>query len=92
MPQPVQVSEIPYSEFKDDLAAGQVLKVEIDEASISGEMVGADGAHVSFTTRVIPTGDAGLVDELEAAGIPYGVGEPASPDPMLMLLRLLPSG
>jgi cell division protease FtsH len=94
IPQPAQVRDIPYSEFKDELKAGQIISVVIEDTRITGRMaVSGDVARnqtVQFSTTVIPTGDPKLVDELEAAKIEFGVAQPAGPDAGTILLRLLP--
>jgi cell division protease FtsH len=94
IPQPPQVRDIPYSQFKEELKAGNILSVTIDDTLITGRMAAsgdvAQNKPVQFTTTIIPTGDPKLVDELEAAKIEFGVGPTAAPDAASVLLRLLP--
>ena len=91
---PVPVREIAYSEFKNDLAAGRVLNVLVDDTQITGQLkpaLGAAGGQPAhFMTQIISTGDPKLTDQLEAAGVPFGAGKPASPVGDFLLLRLLP--
>ncbi|HEX9118039.1 MAG TPA: ATP-dependent zinc metalloprotease FtsH [Anaerolineae bacterium] len=87
---PVQVQAIQYSTFKADLKAGRIINVLIDESNVTGHLKAENGDAVGFATKIIPTGDAGLVDELERAGVEFGVGKPPSPLSELLLLRILP--
>jgi cell division protease FtsH len=88
---PAASKEIPYSEFKTDLKSGQIANVLINEQYITGRFkapaVGQPGA---FATKIISTGDPQLSQDLEAAGIEFGVGAPPSPLTDILLLRILP--
>jgi cell division protease FtsH len=90
------VRDIPYSEFKSELKAGRITSVLIDDVQISGQMKPADEARqgsastIPFTTQIVSTGDPKLTDQLEAAGVEFGVGRSPSPISDLLLLRLLP--
>jgi cell division protease FtsH len=90
IPRPVQPQDIPYSQFKDKLKAGQIVNVTLDDMAVSGAMKASDGQTVPFTTQVLSTGDSKLADELQAAHIDYGVATPATPGAGTVLLRLLP--
>ena len=89
----VPVKDIPYSEFKTDLKAGRVSSVEINDLRISGQMKVAPEATNQpgqFVTTIIATGDPKLVEELEAAGVQFGVGNPFNSTSEILLLRVLP--
>jgi cell division protease FtsH len=92
LPQPVQPKEVPYSDFKDKLKAGQIVSVSLDDTQVMGKMVapGAKDGVLPFTTQLLPTGDPQLTAELDAAHIQYGVAGPTGPDAATIALRLLP--
>ena len=92
LPQPAQPKEIPYSEFKDKLKSGQIVSVSLDETQVLGKMVvpGLKDELIPFVTRVLPTGDPQLAEQLDAAHVQYGVALPVGPDAGTVLLRLLP--
>jgi cell division protease FtsH len=89
-----QAAEIPYSEFKQKLADGQIVKVMIGENSIVGEMKNPDSKASSptipFDTVAIPASDPKLVEELQQAGAQYSFQRPPSPVGGLLLSYLLP--
>src|SRR5947209_8520005 len=66
----VQAAEIPYSDFKQKLAAGQVLTVTIGNTDIVGQMKNptpnATPALVPFDTAIVSGGDPKLVDDLQS--------------------------
>jgi cell division protease FtsH len=76
-------AEIPYSEFKAKLAAGQINDVTLG-AEITGLMKKATPSQAGdagnrFVTIPPPTGDPELVKELGAAGVTYQAEAPPSP-------------
>jgi cell division protease FtsH len=95
MPLLVQAAEIPYSDFKTKLAAGQIVKVSINDNDITGEMKNPDVSAkdtptVPFETVGSPTSDPKLVEQLQAAGIPYQFQRPPSPVGNFILAYLVP--
>jgi cell division protease FtsH len=86
-------TEIPYSEFKKNLASAQIVKVTIGERSIVGEMknskAGGSPPTVPFNTVPAPAGDPNLIEELQNANVTYNFQRPPSPLGG-MLLNLLP--
>lgn len=91
----IQATEIPYSEFKSKLKAGQIVELTIGESRIIGEMKNLDttaGAAqtIPFTTVSVPTGDTNLIEELDAAGVTYKVEAPPSPVGSFLLAYVLP--
>jgi cell division protease FtsH len=89
-----QAAEISYSEFKQKLADGQVVKVMIDENSIVGEMKNPDpkasSPTIPFDTVAVPASDPKLVEELQQAGVQYSFQRPPNPVGGLLLSYLLP--
>jgi cell division protease FtsH len=88
-------SEIPYSEFRAKLKAGQVVEAMIGADRIEGEMkdeaAASDGnATVRFETVAPPDGDPKLLDDLDAAAVTYGAQPPASPLLVMLASWLLP--
>jgi len=86
-------TEIPYSEFKRQLAAAQIVKVTIGARAIVGEMKNpkpnATPPVVSFNTAPALAGDPKLIEELQAAHVTYDFERP--PNPLGgILLNLLP--
>jgi len=88
-----QGTEIPYSDFKTKLAAGQIVKVTIGERGIVGEMKnshpGTAPPTVPFNTIPAPTGDPKLIEELQSAKVTFNFEHPPSPLGGI-LLNLLP--
>jgi len=86
-------TEIPYSEFKKDLAAAQIVQVTIGETGITGEMKnpkpGGTPPVVSFNTVPAPSGDPKLIEELQGANVTYHFERPPGPLGGI-LLNLLP--
>ena len=64
--------EIPYSEFKAKVKAGDVTKVTVRQDLIKGEY--KDGANTALF-RTIPLTDAKLVEDMETGGIKNFAGE-----------------
>jgi cell division protease FtsH len=88
-----QNTEIPYSEFKRDLANAQIIMVTISERGIVGEMKNPkpDGTppNVPFNTVPAPAGDPKLIEELQNANVIYRFERP--PNPLAgILLNFLP--
>ena len=90
---PTRGTEIPYSEFKTKVAAGQIVKATIGERGIVGEMKNPkpDGTPpvVPFNTAPAPAGDPKLIEELQSAKVTYNFEHPPSPLGGI-LLNLLP--
>ena len=90
----VQAEEIPYSDFKDKLAGGQIVQVLIGDNDITGQMKNpspkATPGVVSFDTVGSPASDPQLVVQLQAAGIPYSFQRPPSPIGSFLLAYILP--
>src|SRR5574340_1693249 len=85
--------EIPYSDFKSKLAAGQIVEVTIAEDQITGTMKNtADpaGKDVPFRTIPVPDGDPNLIEELDAQGVQYTNSKPSSPMGTFLLAYLFP--
>ena len=94
-PLAIQATEIPYSEFKTKLKAGQIIQVTITDTRIVGEMknpapTGQSDQTIPFTTVAVPNGDPQLLSELDAAGVKYQVQEPPSPIGQFLLAYILP--
>jgi cell division protease FtsH len=89
-----QATDIPYSEFKQKLAAGQIVNAEIDETEIIGEMKNpqAQGSppDVPFIAFLLPDEDPTLVADLQKAGIPFSFEQPPSPLGSILLSWVLP--
>jgi len=86
-------AEIPYSEFKKDLASAQIVKTTIGDRAIVGEMKnpkeGGSPPTVPFNTVPAPAGDPKLIEELQNASVTYNFQR--APSPLGgMLLNLLP--
>ena len=90
----VRSVEIPYSEFKQKLAAGQIVKATIDDNDILGEMKNPkpkeSPAVVPFDTIAKPSSDPNLVKELQDAGVSYTFQRPPSPVGSFLLSWFLP--
>jgi len=94
-PLAIQATEIPYSEFKTKLKAGEITQVTITDTRIVGEMknptpTGQNDQTLPFTTVAVPNGDPQLLPELDAAGVKYQVQEPPSPIGQFLLAYILP--
>jgi cell division protease FtsH len=90
-----QDMQIPYSEFKTKLKAGEISQVTLGETQIVGEMTvraaeDQDAQTMPFTTIAVPDGDPNLIEELDAAGVEYQVQEPPSPLGQFLLAYGLP--
>jgi cell division protease FtsH len=94
-PLAVQATEIPYSDFKAKLAAGQIVDLTIGDTRLTGDMKNittttGSGVTAPFTTVEVPTGDPKLIDQLDAAGVKYTVAAPPSPVGEFLLAYGLP--
>ena len=80
----IQTREIPYSEFREKLKAGQLVEITIGSPRITGAMKNPAPTSdrdktIAFDTVAPPNGDPKLLDELDSAGVKYRVKPPASP-------------
>lgn len=100
-PMALQAVEIPYSEFRAKLAAGDIVEVTIGSTDILGEMrvtpsegapQAGSSATVRFDTVFSAGGDPDLVADLQAAGVKYRFARPPSPAGALLLSWILPLG
>ena len=89
-----RAAEIPYSEFKVKLAAGQITDVTLG-TPIEGVMKNPEGqtpgqATTRFTTLPPTDGDPDLIRELGAAHVTYRAKTPPSPIATFLLSWVLP--
>jgi ATP-dependent Zn protease len=87
-------AEIPYSEFKTRLAAGDIVDVTLG-TRIEGVMKAPgpsapDAATTRFVTVPPPDGDPKLVEELGAAKVTYRAAAPPSPISTFIIGWILP--
>jgi cell division protease FtsH len=85
-------TEIPYSDFKAQLAAGHITDVTLG-TPIEGLMTSADAqapAQTPFATLPPPDGDPDLLKELGAAHVTYRAKTPPSPISTFIVSWLLP--
>src|SRR5271157_4310577 len=86
-------TEIPYSEFKQKLAAAQIVNVTIGERSIAGEMKNPkpDGTPPTVAFNTIPApADPKLIEELQNANVTYRFERPPNPLGGFLLEYFLP--
>jgi len=87
-------AEIPYSEFKRQVAAGHVDSLTIGAGGITGLLKKAQSgkapAVVPFNTVPAPDGDARLIEELQNANVTYQFERPPNPLGGILLQYLLP--
>jgi cell division protease FtsH len=87
-------AEIPYSEFKNKLAAGQVINVTVGARRIEGEMRNSkadqSSQNISFNTIPAPGGDPKLIEELQTGNVTYHFEPPPNPLGGIFLDSLLP--
>jgi len=87
-------TEIPYNEFKKELAAGHVDSVTIGAGGITGLIKHAEPgkapAVVPFNTIPAPDGDPKLIEELQNANVTYRFERPPNPLGGILLQYLLP--
>ena len=93
----IPVRELPYSEFRQKLKAGQIVEITIGSPRIDGKMKNPAPTSdrdtvIPFDTVGPPNGDPRLLDELDTAGVKYRVRPPASPFGEFILAWLLPLG
>jgi cell division protease FtsH len=91
----IRETQIPYSEFKAKIAAGQIVEVTLGQERIVGTMRNPDATdtknpEIPFTTNAVPDGDATLIPALDKAGVTYKVSEPPSPLGNFLLAYGLP--
>ena len=91
----VPAREIPYSEFREKLKAGQLVEITIGSPRITGVMKNPAATSerdktIPFDTVAPPNGDPKLLDELDAAAVKYRVRPPASPVGEIILSWFLP--
>jgi cell division protease FtsH len=91
----IQELQVPYSEFKAKLAAGEITRVTLGQDRIVGEMTnpnatGESDATLPFSTVAIPGGDPALIKQFDEAGVEYSVSEPPSPVGSFLLAYGLP--
>ncbi len=89
-----QSAEIPYSEFKTKLAAGQIVDVTLG-SEIQGVMrnpapTSPEEATRRFVTLSPPDGDPKLLEELGAAHVTYRAQTPPSPIGTFIISWILP--
>lgn len=93
-----QTSEIDYSEFKQKLAAGQIVTAVIGDSSLIGTMKNPQASTatdpvtntVSFATIFTAGDDPKLVEELQNAGVQFRFQRPPNPIGGLLLAYGLP--
>src|SRR5271157_5716659 len=87
-------TEIPYSEFKKDLAGGQIVDVTIGDRDIVGERKnpkqGGSPPVVPFNAAPAPSADANLIEELQNANVTYRFERPPNPLGGFLLEYFLP--
>ncbi|MEX1129446.1 MAG: ATP-dependent zinc metalloprotease FtsH [Vicinamibacterales bacterium] len=91
----VPAREIPYSEFREKLKAGQLVEITIGSPRITGVMKNPAATSerdktIPFDTVAPPNGDPKLLEELDTAGVTYRVRPPASPIGEFVLAWFLP--
>jgi cell division protease FtsH len=91
----VRVNEIPYSDFRAKVKAGEISEITISASRIAGTM--KNPAPTSDRDKTLPVstvapaaGDPRLLDDLDAAGVRYRIVPPPSPVLELMVSVLLP--
>ena len=93
-PMLVQATEIPYSEFKQKIADNQIVKVNLRDNDITGEMKNptpnATPATVPFETIGNAQSDSKLVEQLQDAGVSFTFQRPPSPIGSFFVAYLLP--
>jgi len=97
-PRAQQTSEITYSTFKQNLAAGQIITVVIGDSSLTGTMKNSQISTptnpvtdtVPFDTAFTAGDDPKLVEELQTAGVQFSFQRPANPIGGLLLAYGLP--
>jgi cell division protease FtsH len=90
-PLAVRVREIPYSEFRAKLKAGEIGDVTIESGRIVGR-IGAGEQALHFSTVSPPGGDARLLEDLDAARVSYTAAPLPGAFDGLIISWLLPMG
>src|SRR5271157_2106771 len=91
----MKIENIPYSEFKAKLKAGQVASVTLGDTHIAGTMKNLASSSeknptVQFDTISVRNGDPRLIEELDDAAVTYSVEPPPSPLSGFLLSWVLP--
>ena len=91
----IRETQIPYSEFKSKISAGEIVNVTLDTDRIVGTMKNPDAKDtnnpvIPFTTNAVQNGDPTLIPALDKAGIEYSVSDPPSPLGSFLLAYGLP--
>ena len=93
-PLAIQATTISYSEFRQKLAAGQIVDVMIGDSDIMGDMKNPakdpNRPTVPFDTVYAPGSDTNLVEDLQKANVQYSFQRPPSPVGGFLLSYLLP--
>jgi cell division protease FtsH len=89
MPLAARTTQIPYSEFKAKLAAGEITEVVVGHDRIQGAL---KEPGKSFVATFKSDGDPGLTAQLDKAGVKYGFEKESSPIGGVLLSWLLPLG
>jgi len=89
--------QIPYSELRAKVRAGQVVDVTIGTPRIEGHMKNPAAKSdkdktIAFQTLAPAGGDPRLLDDLDAAGVKYEMKAPANPIGSVLAFWLLPIG
>jgi cell division protease FtsH len=95
LPPAMKIENIPYSEFKAKLKAGQIVSATLGESYIGGTMKNVASSSdknptVQFNTVSVRNGDPMLIEELDSAGVTYNVQPPPSPLSGFLLSWVLP--
>jgi cell division protease FtsH len=89
-----QARQLDYSDFRQKLAAGQIVSVIIGPNDVLGQMKNPDPKAkpelIPFDTVFTPSSDPKLVEDLRAAGVKFRFQRPPSPIGALLLSWLLP--
>lgn len=92
----IRATQLSYSDFRQKLASGEIISVEIGENDIMGQMKNPDPEGeqdtVPFDTIIIPGSDPSLVEDLQSANVEYSFSRPQSPAGALLLSWILPLG
>src|SRR5271157_5972918 len=81
LPPAMKIENIPYSEFKAKLKAGQVVSVILGDTHIAGTMKNLASSSeknptLQFDTVSVRGGDPTLIEALDASGVTYSVQPP----------------
>ncbi len=85
-------AELSYSEFKNKVAAGEIVEVTIGERTIVGKMKEPKGSasQVPFSTVFMTGSDPHLADDLKSANVKYQFQRPPNPIGAILLQYVLP--